>query len=232
LFYRTPVVAIDYHVSNERYGQINAVDVTATSSSEIVYQLLRQIDENAISKEIATALLTGMIATTKSFKTANVTPQALNVASNLIKLGGERELIIQNLYRTRSLATLKLWGQALTHLKSDTAHGIVSTVITREDFIHSGAEAQDVKGVVDDLISNLPEAKVIVLLYELPHEKELNKVYGLVSSERQHDALLLTRELHGTGDKKQATFCLEGKNLHEHETAIIETIKQALAAKS
>ncbi len=232
LFYRTPVINIDYHGNNERYGQINAVDLTATSTSEIVYQLLRQVDEPAIGKEIATALLTGMIAATKSFKTANVTPQALNVASSLIKLGGERETIIQNLYRTRSLATLKLWGQALTHLKSDPSLGIVSTMITREDFIHSGAEAQDLKGVVDDLISNSPEAKIIVLLYELPGEGEAGKVYGLISSERHHDALLLGKELHATGDKKQATFVIEGKNLQESEVFALRLLQQSLEAKS
>jgi nanoRNase/pAp phosphatase (c-di-AMP/oligoRNAs hydrolase) len=228
LFYRTPVINIDYHGNNERYGQINAVDLTATSTSEIVYQLLRQIDEAAISKEIATALLTGMIATTKSFKTANVTPQALNVASSLIKLGGERETIIQNLYRTRSLATLKLWGQALTHLKSDPALGVVSTMITREEFIHSGAEAGDLKGVVDDLISNSPEAKIVVLLYQLPGEAESDKVFGLISSERHHDALMLGRELHASGDKKQATFTLENKTLKEAEEHVLATLKNTL----
>jgi hypothetical protein len=105
-------------------------------------------------------------------------------------------------------------------------------MITREDFIHSGAESQDLKGVVDDLISNSPEAKIIVLLYELPGETEAGKVYGLISSERHHDALVLGKELKAMGDKKQATFTIEGKTLQESEGLVLRILRQNLSQKA
>ena len=86
--------------------------------------------------------------------------------------------------------------------------------------------------MVDDLISNSPEAKIIVLLYELPEDTDANKIYGLISSERHHDALLLGKELHATGDKKQTTFTIEGKTLKEAEENVLGVIKQGLLSKS
>jgi len=38
LFYRTNIINIDYHANNERYGQINFIDLNATSVSELVYR--------------------------------------------------------------------------------------------------------------------------------------------------------------------------------------------------
>jgi phosphoesterase RecJ-like protein len=228
LFYRTPVINIDYHATNEYYGQLNVVDITATSVSEILFQVFRQLDEAAINKQIATTLLAGMIISNKSFKGPNVTPHALNIASQLIKMGADREAVIHNLYRTRSIPTLKLWGQALSHLKHDPESGIVWTTITRDDFIRAEATAEDLKGVADELITNSPEAKITVVLYESPQTSENQPVHGFIVTENQHSAIDLVKSYSPKGDKKQARFVGEGKSLKEVEEKIIEEIKKTV----
>jgi len=225
LFFGTPIINIDCHPANEHYGQLNLIDLTATSAAEIIFQTLEQLNE-IIEAPVATALLTGLIAATKSFKTPNVTPRTLNLASKLIKLGGERETIVQHLYRTRSLTTLKLWGQALTHLKSDGSLGLVWTTIAREDFSRSGATAEDLKGVADELISNSPEAKIILLLFELDRPENANQVHGLISADMGSSALELVQSFAPTGNKKQASFIINGKTLGEAEAVVIGAIKQ------
>ncbi len=232
LFYRTPLINIDYRPHNEQYGQLNLVDVTATASAEVTYGLLRQLNNDLIDADTATALLTGMIATTKSFKTTNVTPQALALASELIKRGGERERIINQLYQTKSLTTLKLWGQALSHLQSEPSLGLVWTTLTREDFIRSGAEPDDLHGVIDELISNSPEAKIILLLYEINTPGEQGKIHGLISTEKNFSAIDMVRSFNPTGDRKQARFTVEEKQLHTVEAAVIERIREHRSTKA
>jgi len=225
LFYRTPIINIDYQAANEHYGQLNIVDVTSTSCAEIVYQLLKQLQDNSIDKKTATTLLTGMIIATHTFKSPRVTPFTLALASQLIKLGGDRELIIQQLYRTRSLSTLKLWGQALTHLKQDNVSGLVWTIITREDFIHSETHPEDLKGIIDELIANSPEAKIILLLYESDNIEDSSSIYGLVHTEQQYSATKLVKKYNPKGDKHHVSFKIEQKLLKEAEEEIIKTIK-------
>jgi phosphoesterase RecJ-like protein len=112
-----PLINIDRRRHNAGYGTINIVDEQASSISELVHKVLHAIDHRLIDTEIATALLTGMIIATNSFRAHNVRPETLALASQLIETGAQREKIIHHLYRSRSLSTLRLWGVALTRLK-------------------------------------------------------------------------------------------------------------------
>jgi len=221
LFYRTPIVNFDNHAGNENFGQINFNELTATSNCEIILNVLSKINESLIDQEIATALLTGMIAQTKSFKTQNVTPYTLNLASKLMNLGADRELVVQNLYRTKTIAILKLWGQALTNLQNDNETGLFWTKIIRDDFTKTGAKEEELKDIINELIGNSPEAKAILLL----HETKRNSVVGILNTEKDYDAMQLTQKFSPTGSRKQATFTLTDTDIKKAEDLVVGEIK-------
>ena len=93
-FYHTPIINIDCHSNNEEYGQINLIELTAVSTSEILFNLFDKYSREAIDENIATCLLAGMIAETRSFKTPNVTPNALSTAAQLVTMGARRDEIV------------------------------------------------------------------------------------------------------------------------------------------
>ncbi len=226
LFYKVPVINIDNHPGNEHFGQINFVELNATSISEIIYKTMAQISEPDVDTEIATFLLTGMISQTQSFKTANVSPTTLGIASKLITLGADREKIIKNLYRTKSIASLRIWGTALTHMENDPALKLVWTTITREDFARAGATEDELRELTDELIQNSPEAKVVLLLHE--NTKGENIVHGFLCVDRKYDAKVLLQGYLPEGNKKTASFVVEGKKIKEVELEVIERIKKVL----
>ncbi|MFH1292176.1 MAG: DHH family phosphoesterase [bacterium] len=226
LFYRLPIVNLDHKPSNEHYGQFNWVEITATSTAENIYKLIKQIDPSAIHEDMATMLLTGIISKTHSFKTNNITPYTLNIASELIKIGADREQIVKHLYHNRSISSLKIWGQALSHLQSDIKLGIVWTSITRDDFIRSGANESDLNELIDELITNSPEARIILLLYEKSGSD--GKVNGMLVCEDQHDAKLLTQPFNSQGDKKRALFVIENKTLKQAEEEVLSNLQKNL----
>ncbi|MFA6105415.1 MAG: DHH family phosphoesterase [Patescibacteria group bacterium] len=226
LFYRTPVVAIDHGASNERYGQVNIIDLSATSTSEIVYKIVKDAGENYFDEKISTAILTGMTIATGSFKQPNLSPTTLQIASSLMARGADREKIIQNLYHTRSIATLKLWGEALTHLQINPRLGFVSTTLTRDNFIRSGGSPDDLHGIIEELISNSPEAKVFALLYEIDNGEK--KIGVLVAAEKNFDAMHLARPLQPEGNRHLAKILIRGKTLAEAETLVLKTISDAM----
>ena len=167
-----------------------------------------------------------MIAATHSFRTKNVKPQALSLASKLMHIGADREYIIERLYRTKTLATLKLWGQALNHLEHRQDLGLVSTLLTREDFIRSGASEYDLYDIIDELIANSPEAKMILLLHESIKENDQESIYGILQTQNGFNAKEFLSHLNAAGDKRQATFVIKNKTLKQVESEIIAEIEK------
>ena len=165
-FYRTPILNVDHRAENEHFGQLNVVDLTAVSVSEVVHDLVEAIEPGLLDEETVTALLTGMISKTKSFKTRNVSPKTLQTASKMVAKGARRDDIVHHLYRTRSVPTLRLWGRALARLKVDSAASFVWTLLSQQDFLHAGAEEADLPDVIEELIASTPDAKTVALIYE------------------------------------------------------------------
>ena len=230
-FYRTPVVNIDHSPSNEQFGQINLVEMNATSTAEILFNFLESLDPQLIDEEVATYLLAGMISKTRSFKSPNVTPRTLGIASQLIARGARREEIIKNLYQTKTIGTLKLWGRVLMRLKNDPSAKIIWSLITRDDFITSGAEVEELPEVIDELIANSPDANIVVLFYEIPYlNSPETKICCLVKTLKGATAdRLISHSAEGSKDFKQ--FCLTGTHLADAEKLVIEEIKMNLLMK-
>lgn len=226
-FYRTPIINIDSNTANEHFGQINHIELTATSTSEIIYNIYENINRHFIDENTATLLLAGMINKTKSFKSNNVTPQTLAAASQLVSLGARREEIIHNFYRTRNISTLKLWGRALARLKADEALGLVWTILTRDDFILSAASTDDIEDVIDELLINSPSASAILILYE-----DNGGVKAILHTEKPLEASELARPWQPTGQKTSARFALKESNLARAEAQITNHLKKELTKLS
>jgi nanoRNase/pAp phosphatase (c-di-AMP/oligoRNAs hydrolase) len=166
LFFETTVVNIDHHPNNEHYGEINFVDLTATSSSEILASLIEDFESGLIDEAIATALLTGIIVETNSFQHVKTTPAAFLAASNLIAKGGKHKEIIRELYKTKDISMLKLWGRALARLKEIKDLGLAYSLVNLSDLEKSGSSAQDIFGVMKELVANLAGQRIVLFLAE------------------------------------------------------------------
>lgn len=229
--YHRPVIAVAHDAASERFGNINLVDITASSAAEIIYRTFKESGEHFLNEEIATLLLTGVVAKTRSFRSSEVTPKTLEMASDLVAAGARRAEIVQNLYRTRTLPTLKLWGRALARLKFDAAASVAWSVLVRQDFAHSGADESQLPDVISELIANSPEAEIICLLYEQeirgPNGVAVN-VCGLVSSEKHADALGLVSALKPTGHRRLARLCFENTTIMEVERTVLNSIRASL----
>jgi nanoRNase/pAp phosphatase (c-di-AMP/oligoRNAs hydrolase) len=223
-FYETPIMNIDHSASNEHFGQYNVVDVGATSVGEVLFEVAEKIDPKLVDEDIATSFLTGMIAKTKSFRTANVTPKTLATASALIAKGAKREEIVEHLYRTRSVETLRLWGRALARLKSDHEKGLVWTTLTRQDFATTSAKEESLQDIVSELLSTAPDAKLVAIFYEHTDGYVAAKLFA----ERPLDALALGAPFKASGTREQVRLVLPEKDIVDAEQTVIAHLKKAL----
>ncbi len=223
-FLRTPTLVIDHGPANEHFGTINIVDLSATSVSEACFELLNRIDPAAIDSPVATTLFAGMMSKTKSFRAPSVTPKTLDVAQKLMEAGAKRDEIVEHLYRTRSIETLRLWGRALARLKSDDARGIVWTLVTKQDFVAAGSTADVLRDVIDELFSTSPTAKIGAILFETPD----GHIAAHLQATRPHDALALGAPFRPVGTRDMAQLSMTELDIVAAEKSLITHIKQSL----
>ena len=117
LFATKSVVNIDYHPNNSNYGTVNLIDTRASSTAELVAELLAAIDV-AITADIATNILNALYAATGNFQESNVTASAFEVAAASVKAGGKRF--------TKDMAARPPKVQVAENIASASAGGSVS----------------------------------------------------------------------------------------------------------
>lgn len=219
LFYETPVVNIDHHPSNDYFGAVNLVDLTATSTSEILVGVIEALGESLMTEDVATQLLTGIITDTGSFQNTNTTPKSLTVSAQLVAAGGHQQEIIQHVYKTKPLSTLKLWGRALTKMQYDPQTRFVWSSLSAKDFSDTGGASNEAKQVIDALMSSAPDAEIILLLREGD-----GKVDGSVRTAKGVDATKVVGFWNGGGHTGAAGFDVKG-SLEEAEKSVVKQIK-------
>ena len=224
--YRVPVVNVDHDPANEHWGHVNLVDLTAVATTEILHRLFEAWNASAIDEDCATALLAGMVAKTQSFRTSNVTPSALTAASRLMGMGARRQDIIHGLWRTRSVADLKLWGRALSRIEQDMERGIVWIALDKRDFLETGTNPHALDGIVQDLVAYAPEAKTVVLAHET---EDGSGVHVVVHAVPPRSAIVLCRPFNATGTRDRAEFNLPtDTGLAEHVRRVVCAIGEAV----
>lgn len=222
-FYKTTIINIDHHSANEEFGQINFTDLNAIATSEILFYLLKNYKPEIINEDIATCLLTGIIEQSRNFKTTNLTPRVLLTASELITHGARREEIVNRLYRSRNLSSLKLWGKMLNSLKSGKSNQLLWSKLTMADFQETGAALEDLTDIVDELIATVPSAQVIAILCE---EKD-NQTKVIIYSLKTVNALSFIKEYTPLGTIKIAQAVVNQK-LDTASTEIINSLQNKL----
>ncbi len=224
IFYEVPVVNIDHHAGNDHFGKINLVDLTATSTSEVLVSVIESLtgDPKFFDEQIATALLTGIITDTNSFQNTNTTPKSLTVAAQLVAAGADQQAIIKNIYKTKPLSTLRLWGRALANLHDETDYKFVWSQIYKKDYLEVGASETESTGLIDELLKTAAGMDFALLLSE-----KNGDVHGsLRSTNKSKDVSEIAKLFNGGGHPMAAAFQLNGSSLLDSSNMIIEKIKE------
>ena len=222
LFSTVPVINIDHHISNTEFGKINLVDVMASSASSIVMFVIKEMGDNLIDADIATLLLAGLITDTSSFQNPNTTPDAFAIAAELIELGARQQEIIQRVYKTKKMSTLKLWGRVLSKIQYDETHRLAWSTITKHDLDETNSAVEEADGVIDELMTNAPGCEIALLLKE--------KGDGIVSGSLRTttasvDASKLAAHFGGGGHVQASGFKISGRDIGDVERETVSYLK-------
>lgn len=90
-------VATVSNTQQSTLGTLNWVDPGASSLSEMMVTLVDGLDKKAMDSQIATALLTGIVATTERFSNEKTTPKTMSASAELMAAGANQQLIANEL---------------------------------------------------------------------------------------------------------------------------------------
>ncbi len=158
-----PVIVLDHHITNLRFGTLNYVDAAAASTAQIVLDLADALSV-PVSREAAICLLTGLVTDTLGFRTSNVTSRVLEAAVRLMEAGADLYAIAERSLGRRPLSVMRLWGHALGQLRFED--GVVWVEVTREMRARAGVPDEDDGGLVSHII-NASEARVAAVFGEM-----------------------------------------------------------------
>lgn len=222
LFFETPVINIDFKGANQGYGQFNLIELNTSSISEIIYDLINDIERDLVDHNIATSLLAGIIAETNSFQHSRTTPQSFMKASQLVSLGGNQQDIVNRLYKNKSMGFLKLWGRVLARLKHEPEHALAHSSVNRMDLEKSGASNDDASAILKEMHQQLGFAKIFAFFIET--DARTTEVY--ISAPVSINLQSLFFEFQPQSPQPQTTKLTIGMSLGTAQERVLQTLRQ------
>jgi len=214
---------IDHHIPDNGFGEVRVVDSEASSSAEVVLELL-DANELTIDRDAAVLLLAGVIADTGNFKFSNTSAQTLRSAARLVELGARPTEIARLIYESKPLRAMRLLGRALTSLESDESGRVAWARISHRDFLELGATDADTESIVN-LVGWVRGPRVAVLFREI--EPEVVRI-SLRSSDGV-DVNEIARKFDG-GGHAAAAGCTLKMPLCEAERRVLDEVLRWMAS--
>lgn len=210
LLAQVPLVTFSWQPSSEAFGRWNVLFEQARTLSEVVACFLKESAPASLKDHVATCALAGIVARTKHFRTDLVTPHMLNVSADLVAAGAERTKIIEELYRTRSVATLRLWGTACARLQ-EIAPGVLFSELTEDDFLRSHTTPDVLFDIAQEVLQSSDATRKVIFFSV--HDGLL---HARVAAKRPDDARLFMGALRTEGTK-EAALHIFGKDISSHQ---------------
>ena len=164
------VLVVDHHTAGEPFGDVRLVDPTAAATVVLVADLLDGLGV-PLDHDVATALYTGLVTDTGSFKYASTTPAVHALAGRLLAAGIRHDEISRAVWDTNPFGYLQALGAACSgaRLEPDAVGGLglVWSSLTDADLRGAGVALADVEGVID-VLRTTREAEVAVVLKQEP----------------------------------------------------------------
>jgi bifunctional oligoribonuclease and PAP phosphatase NrnA len=198
------VVNVDHHHDNSRFGDVNLVVDDASSTAEIVRDVLTELDV-PLSPAIAESLYVAVVTDTGRFQYSNTTPKALRLAADLVEAGADVHGIFRLVYETVQFAKLKLLARALERAQLYADGRIVVSYLLKNDFADVGAEEPYSEGIIDYLRS-VEGSEMVALIREPPRNDGPARRVSLRSSRDEVDVSAIARAAGGGGHRQAAGF--------------------------
>jgi phosphoesterase RecJ-like protein len=162
------VINIDHHVTNTRFGHMQWINPNACATSEMVYHLIKALPVT-FDCIMATAIYTGILTDTGSFRFSNTNQTAFAICAEMIAKGANPYEVAKHVYGTYSLGRIKLLNLALDSLEI-SANGKLSIMTLSQHMLkETRTQAEDIDGIIN-YARRIEDVEVAALIHELENK--------------------------------------------------------------
>lgn len=216
-------ICVDHHISNESFADENYIFPYASSTSELVFEL---IEEEKITREIAECIYVGIVHDTGVFQYSCTSAKTMKIAGTLMEIGIDFSKIVDDTFYTKTYEQNQILGKTLLSSKLYLEGKVIASVISAKDMEAYHVLPKHLDGIVNQLRVT-KGVEVAVFLYE--NEDGTYKVStrsnGLVN------VADLAVKFGGGGHSRAAGFSMEGQP-EEILPAVVAEIKKQLQTEA
>lgn len=195
-------LCIDHHVSNSSFADENYIFPKASSTCELVFEL---IDIQKLSLQIAECLYTGMVHDTGVFQYSCTSAKTMEIAGVLMETGIDYPKIVDDTFYTKTFGQNKILGLALLNAELYLDGAVIATVVFQEDMKRFSVLPKHLDGIVNQLRVT-KDTKIALFLYE----NEDGTFKGSLRVNGDTNVADIAAQFGGGGHVKAAGFSIEG----------------------
>lgn len=209
------IVNIDHHPSNTNFGSYNHVNHLASSTSELLFEMLP--DESLLDQKIAMSIYTGIVYDTGVFKHSCTTERTHQIAGRLIRYGFDFSDIIEKIFHYKTYSSLKTLSKAIDNIQEFENGKWVISYLTDSEINALNTSKKQTEGVVQ-ILNEIKGVEVAAFLYEMePHAFKVS-----LRSKGGIDVCMVAKTFGGGGHIK-ASGCSINGSLSEVIQKLLET---------
>ena len=213
---------IDHHISNTATGETDYVVPTASSTCELIYNLIPQ---EALTKEIGECLYVGISHDTGVFQYSNVKPSTMRAAAKLLELGVNGSEIIESTFYEKTYTQNRILGKALLESQLYCDGKVIAFGISQKEMQEFGVKSGDMSAIVSQL-RNTQGVDVAIFLYE----NRENEYKVSLRSNDNLDCNQVANTFQGGGHKK-AAGCMVAGTCEEILERVLAVVDQQFTQK-
>ena len=166
-----PLINIDHHVTNTRFGTINYVDSKASATAEILFDLF-QAAKAKLTKNMALNLYAGIMTDTGSFRFENTTAQTHQIVGELLKQGVSPTKVYSQIYETVPLGDLQNFTKLVSGFK--TVKSKVVYVELTKKIMNKFSPQFDLRDAIFKFLRSAQGVEVFVIFTEI--KKDVTRI--------------------------------------------------------
>jgi bifunctional oligoribonuclease and PAP phosphatase NrnA len=215
-------IDVDHHHDNTRYGRINLILPEASSTGEIVRDLLTELGVE-LTPAIAEAIYVAVETDTGKFQYANTTPKSHRLAAELLEEGVLPSEVFRQIYESVPFERQQLIGKALSRARRYEGDRMIASYLLRGDFEELAVGEEYAEGVIDEL-RRVKGVELAMTVREPPEPPGAPRRISMRSASAALDVSAIARQRGGGGHPRAAGFSSD-----ESIEEIIEFVRSQFA---
>lgn len=219
-------IVIDHHHLSSLNGFIKLVEEKATSVGEMLYGIFEDWGIK-VDKGMAECLLTSIIGDTGVLAYPNVTLETLSIASALMRLGADKNMIVEKIYRSEDFELLKFWSVILSKMEIDKDHKFVYSFMSYGEY-KKFSHLDDAKSKAASLFAPIVEGTDFGFVGIEERVKQLTVSFR---GRTDFDTSKIAKELGGGGHKASSAVIIEGLPFEKAVEKVLDTARKVVNEK-